>query len=87
MIGLTETTALQKERLFGVCFDRSHQRIQQRAPWNVRTCVQSLTLACSATPDGLNPLNRSQKLSVSSKIAMGESNHDRFTTLVKSGKM
>jgi len=35
----------------------------------------------------LNPLNSSQKLSASSKIAMGESNQDRFTILGKPGKM
>jgi hypothetical protein len=51
------------------------------------TCVQLLTLSDSATPDGLNPLNRSQELSASSKIAMPESNHHRFTILEKSGKM
>jgi hypothetical protein len=44
-------------------------------------------LPTSGLLDGLNPLNRSQKLSANSKIAMGESNHDRFTTLGKSGKM
>jgi len=38
-------------------------------------------------PDGLNPLNKSQKLNAISKIPIGVSNHPRFTTLVKSGKM
>src|SRR5712664_4342321 len=48
-------------------------------------CVQPLVLSGSAT-GGLIPLNRSQKLSASSKTAMGESNHHRFTTLGKPGK-
>src|SRR6266508_3658683 len=47
----------------------------------------SRPLLGSAIPDGLNPLNRSQKLVAISKIAMGESNHHRLTTLAKSGKM
>jgi hypothetical protein len=40
----------------------------------------------SATPNTLNPLNKSQKLSASSKTAMGESNHHRLTNLGKLGK-
>jgi len=34
-----------------------------------------------------NPLNRSQTLVAISKMPIGESNHHRFTTLAKSGKM
>ena len=34
---------------------------------------------------GLNPLNKSQKLITNSKIAIGESNHQRLTVLEKFG--
>jgi hypothetical protein len=60
---------------------------RNRCPSGILSCVQMLTFSDPATPDGLNPLNRSQKLSASSNIAMGESNHQRFTNLAKSGKM
>src|SRR2546429_6026467 len=43
--------------------------------------------SASAIPDGLNPLNRSQKLNAISKIPIGESNYHRLTTLAKSGKI
>ena len=39
------------------------------------------------TSDGLNPLNRSQKLNTISNTPIGESNHQRLTTFVKAGKM
>src|SRR5260370_22968365 len=45
----------------------------------VAACLQPLVLSRSAT-GGFIPLNRSQKLSASSKTAMGNSNHHRFTT-------
>src|SRR5258707_15466024 len=55
--------------------------------WVEPNFAYKLSTAGSAIPDGLNPLNSSQKLIAISKIAIGESNHHRLTTLAKLGKM
>jgi hypothetical protein len=48
-------------------------------------CSQLLALSGSAIPDGLNPLDRSQKPVAISKIVIGESNQYAFTVLSKLG--
>src|SRR2546428_1346772 len=53
-----------------------------------RSCQPLQPGSATSTPGapGLNPLNRSQKLSAISKIAIGVSNHQSLTTLLKVGK-
>jgi len=66
--------------------------VRSEIPTKLNIVIESLHSArrasvASATPDDFNPLNRSQKLTTNSKMAIGESNQYGLTVLPKFGKM
>src|SRR6266851_1595834 len=72
---------------FGTCFRATVNRSASTSGQARPACARSLVLSGSATTEGFNPLNRSQKLRAISKIPIGESYHHQLTTLRKPGKM
>jgi len=66
--------------------ERLNQAFTQISGGSIPICAYALAFSGSATPDGRNPLSRSQKPNAISKVTIGKSNQYALTVVSKWGK-